>query len=138
MDQYNNYPVPNPFLSYLGAKFIYANQKECRLELCIDEKLTNSWGNAHGGVLISLMDMSMSWAARFNDENNIMGAATIELKTSFFVPASGNIYVIGSVVHRTATLAFCEATIFNADKSDQIACKSSATFKYSRNLLNKV
>ncbi len=78
-------------------------------------------------MLITVMDVSMSWASRFYlDEPK--GAVTLELKSSFFAPAHGLVRCIGKVIHKTATLAFCESEIIN--QNSEIVCKASATFKY--------
>ncbi|MFM2343597.1 MAG: hypothetical protein RLZZ210_205 [Pseudomonadota bacterium] len=123
------YPLPNPFLEYIGAKFIDANNTECVLELDITPNLVNSWGSGHGGMLVTLMDVSMSWASRFYlDEPK--GAVTLELKSSFFAPAHGLVKCVGKVVHKTATLAFCESEVY--DERNTLVCKASATFKYMK------
>ena len=102
------------------------------LQIDITEKLMNSWGSGHGGMLVTLMDVSMSWASRFY-LNEPKGAVTLELKSSFFASAHGLVTCIGKVIHKTSTLAFCEAEVTN--QNSELVCKASATFKYINNLL---
>jgi uncharacterized protein (TIGR00369 family) len=125
------YPIKNPFLHYLGAKFVAGDKNGCHLSLNILPHLTNSWGKGHGGMLVTLMDVAMSWAARFYVDN-LFSAVTVEIKTSFFEAAIDKIDCYAKVLHKTTSMAFCEAYIQN--QNDKIICKSSATFKY----LNKL
>ena len=58
---------------------------------------------------------------------------TIEMKTSFMRPAPGDGTPLtgkGRLMHRTATLAFAEATIYDA--KGQACAHSTGTFKYVR------
>jgi len=57
---------------------------------------------------------------------------TVEMKTSFMRPAEGRLRATGVLLHRTATLAFCEATLF--DPADCACARASGTFKYLRAL----
>ena len=43
-----------------------------------------------------------------------MGVVTIEMKTSFMQPARGKLSGKGRLMHRTATMAFTEATIYDS------------------------
>ncbi|MET0543794.1 MAG: PaaI family thioesterase, partial [Variovorax sp.] len=61
-----------------------------------------------------------------------MGVVTIEMKTSFMQPARGPLVAKGRLMHRTATMAFTEATIYDADGR---ACShATGTFKYVKRL----
>ena len=56
------------------------------------------------------------------------GVATIEMKTSFMQPAVGVLVAKGQLMHRTATMAFTQSTIFDAQGR---ACASAmGTFKF--------
>jgi len=124
------FPVDNPFLAYIGARCIYANNTGCVLELDLNPHLTNSWGNGHGGVLMTLMDVSMSWAARFYTEQN-MGAMTINFNATFIKAAKQKLIVKACVIKTTSTLAFCESKIF---EQDELVATATATFKYAKKL----
>jgi uncharacterized protein (TIGR00369 family) len=58
--------------------------------------------------------------------------ATIEMKTSFVRPAEGELRALGKLLHRTSTLAFCEASV--VDGSGQLCAHATGTFKYLRAL----
>ena len=60
------------------------------------------------------------------------GVVTIEMKTSFMQPARGQLSGKGRLMHRTATMAFTEATIFDAE--GRACAHATGTFKYVRRL----
>jgi uncharacterized protein (TIGR00369 family) len=57
-----------------------------------------------------------------------MGAVTIEMKTSFMRAAQGALVARGKLLHRTATMAFTEGSIFDA--TGKLCCHATGTFKY--------
>lgn len=64
-----------------------------------------------------------------------MGVVTIEMKTSFMRPAPGDgsrLTGKGRLMHRTATMAFTEATLY--DVSGNACAHSTGTFKYVKRL----
>jgi len=78
---------------------------------------------------MTLMDTTMAAAARSVQRDH--GAITIEMKTSFFRPAEGSALIRGEgkLLHRTRTLAFTEATVY--DEAGQACAHATGTFKYS-------
>ena len=79
---------------------------------------------------MTLLDVSMATAARSVTEG--MGVVTIEMKTSFMQPARGKLAGRGRLMHRTATMAFTEATIF--DGEGRACAHATGTFKYVKRL----
>lgn len=61
-----------------------------------------------------------------------MGVVTIEMKTSFMQPARGPLVAKGRLIHRTATMAFTEGTVYDAQ--GRICSHATGTFKYVRRL----
>ena len=57
-----------------------------------------------------------------------MGAVTIEMKTSFMRPAKGALRATGRLLHRTATMAFTEGSVFDA--SGKLCIHATGTFKF--------
>jgi len=53
---------------------------------------------------------------------------TIEMKTTFMRPAQGRITCIGKLMHRSAALAFCEGTVFDA--AGERLAHATGTFKF--------
>jgi acyl-coenzyme A thioesterase PaaI-like protein len=59
-----------------------------------------------------------------------MSAVTVEMKTSFFRPALGELLARGRVLHRSTTMAYCEAELL--DTKGHLVAKSLGTFKFLR------
>jgi uncharacterized protein (TIGR00369 family) len=77
---------------------------------------------------MTLLDVSMATAAR--SVQNDMGVVTIEMKTSFMRPTRGKVTAKGSLMHRTATMAFVTSTIYDAKGT--ATAHATGTFKYVR------
>jgi uncharacterized protein (TIGR00369 family) len=123
-----------PFLKLLGVRCLRAELGEGEVVLSLKPEHHNSWEVAHGGVLLTLMDVGMAVAARASDEAGL-GVVTIELKANFMQAAQGIVRVAAKTVHATPTMAFVEAKLY--DERDRICCMGSATFKYFKELPSK-
>jgi uncharacterized protein (TIGR00369 family) len=129
------FPVHIPFVEALGFELVRVDDGEAELQLALTETHFNSFKVAHGGVSMTLLDVAMAHAARSvnRDQPNFgPGVVTIEMKTSFMLPGEGRLRAVGKLLHRTATLAFCEGTIFN--EAGERCAHSTGTFKYLRAL----
>ena len=120
-----------PFLKLLGVRCLRAELGEGEVVLALKPEHNNSWEVAHGGVLLTLMDVGMAVAARAADEAG-RGVVTIELKANFMQAAEGIVRVAARTVHATPTLVFVEAKLY--DQRDRVCCMGSATFKYFKEL----
>lgn len=120
-----------PFLKLLGVRCLRAELGEGEVVLALKPEHSNSWEVAHGGVLLTLMDVGMAVAARAADEAG-RGVVTVELKANFMQAAQGVVRVAARTVHATPTLVFVEAKLY--DERDRICCMGSATFKYFKEL----
>jgi len=120
-----------PFLKLLGVRCLRAELGEGEVVLALKPEHNNSWEVAHGGVLLTLMDVGMAVAARAADEAG-RGVVTIELKANFMQAAEGVVRVAAKTVHVTPTLVFVEAKLY--DEKDRVCCMGSATFKYFKEL----
>jgi uncharacterized protein (TIGR00369 family) len=120
-----------PFLKLLGVRCLRAELGEGEVVLALKPEHNNSWEVAHGGVLLTLMDVGMAVAARAADEAG-RGVVTIELKANFMQAAEGIVRVVAKTVHVTPTLVFVEAKLY--DERDRVCCMGSATFKYFKEL----
>jgi uncharacterized protein (TIGR00369 family) len=102
------------------------------LRIDLDERHHNSLGMAHGGVLLTLADVSMAMAAssqRRADEADSR-VITIEMKTSFIGPGFGRLIASAVCVQRAGSIAFCETEV--RDEKDRLVARASGTFKYVR------
>lgn len=120
-----------PFLRLLGVKCLQVGLGEGQVGLELKPEHKNTWDVAHGGVLLTLMDVAMAVAARSADPYD-RSVVTIELKNNFLQAANGTLRVHALTVHRTPTMAFCEAKLFDA--ANKVCCMSSGTFRYLKKL----
>ena len=95
---------------------------------------TNASGATHGGALMTLLDVTIASAARSVQKD--MGLVTIEMKTSFMQTAQGRVTCKGRLMHRSTSMAFAEATVFDAAGAP--CAHATATFKYTRALVQGV
>ena len=129
------FAVHIPFVEMLGFELVSFDAGRAEIALDLREGLTNSWSVAHGGVVMTLLDVVMASAARSPNQPGIKespGVVTIEMKTTFMRPGMGRLVGKGHVVHRTASMAFCESSIF--DDAGVIVAQATGTFKYVRPL----
>ncbi len=120
-----------PFIKDLGIEFLAADAGRASIALQLSVRHLNSWNVAHGGVLMTLLDVAMAVAGRSLDPS-AGGGVTVEMKTSFLQPAHAGTRLIasGRAIHRAATLAFCEGEVHDAE--GRLIAKSMGTFKYIR------
>ena len=121
-----NFGVKIPFVENLGFVLEKFEDGDSQIAFAPRAEHLNSFGVTHGGACMTLLDVSMAAAARSVQSD--MGVVTIEMKTSFMQPARGKLIGRGHLMHRTATMAFTEATIF--DEEGKPCAHSTGTFKY--------
>ena len=129
------FKVHIPFVEMLGMQLQRMGGGEAEIHLPLRDELMNSWGVAHGGVVMTLLDVVMAHAARSPetpDGEPLPGVVTIEMKTSFMLPGEGTLVATGRRLHRTASMAFCEGYV--RDAKGTVTSHASATFKYLRGL----
>lgn len=129
------FPVRIPFVESLGFELIRHDGGGSEIAVAVRDELCNSWSVAHGGVTMTLLDVVMAHAARRTDARPLaesQGVVTVEMKTTFMRPGLGRLVGKGRLLHRTASLAFCEASVFDVD--GKLVAHSTGTFKYLKGL----
>lgn len=131
----NSQPIPFPssvpFVQSLGTEMHQYADGLCELRLTLIASHLNGWEVAHGGVVMTLLDVAMAFAARSMADEG-MAVATIEMKTTFMRPAEGALRAVGKVLHRTRSVAFSEGALYDANGT--LCATASGTFKYLRAL----
>lgn len=122
--------VEIPFVKHLGFELVVFEGGHSELRYQAQPEHENSFGVTHGGACMTLLDVAMATAARSVHQE--MGVVTIEMKTTFMQPARGLLSGKGRLMHRTATMAFVEATIY--DSHGRACAHSTGTFKYVKRL----
>jgi uncharacterized protein (TIGR00369 family) len=125
----HGFGISIPFIEHIGFELLRFEGGESTVRYRPLAEHLNIFGKVHGGVMMTLMDTTMAQAARSVQPDH--GAVTIEMKTSFFRPGEGSQVLRGEgrLLHRTRTLAFAEATIY--DEAGQACAHATGTFKYS-------
>lgn len=129
------FPVEIPFVQHLGFELQRFEAGEAEITLVLRPELLNAFQVAHGGVLMTLLDVVMAHAARsINRElpDGGPGVVTIEMKTTFMRPGEGVLRAVGQRLHGSATMAFTEGRILDA--AGQLCAHATGTFKYVRRL----
>jgi uncharacterized protein (TIGR00369 family) len=125
-----NFGVEIPFVTHMGFDLVLFEGGHSEIAYEPKPEHLNSFLVAHGGACMTLLDVTMATAARSVQQD--MGVVTIEMKTSFMQPARGKLRGKGRLMHRTATMAFTEATIY--DTEGRACAHATGTFKYVRRL----
>jgi len=116
-----------PFVSHLKILTETLGEGSARLSMPIEPHLTNSLGTAHGGVIVSLLDVALCTAARTLHPESV-GVITIDLSTSFIGGASGGkLYADARVLRDGRSMSFVEAEAKNEDGS--LVAKAIATVR---------
>jgi uncharacterized protein (TIGR00369 family) len=120
--------IPIPFVEHLGFDLVAMHGGQSEIRFTPKAEHLNSFDVAHGGSVMTLLDVSMATAARSVQDD--MGVVTIEMKTSFMRPCRGLLVARGQLMHRTATMAFTSSTIYDA--KGHACAHATGTFKYVR------
>jgi uncharacterized protein (TIGR00369 family) len=132
------FPLLIPFVETLGFQLWRFDSGQAEIAVDLAEAHLNSWDVAHGGVMMTLLDVAMAHAARSVQAelpDGGPGVATVEMKTSFMRPAEGRLVAQATLLHRTRTLAFCEGSV--RDDSGALCAHATATFKFVRSLAGR-
>ncbi len=135
-----DFPLEIAFVKHLGFELIKFEGGEAEIHCALKPELLNTWQVAHGGLVMTLLDVCMAHAARSNEPNDKQaapGLVTLEMKTQFMRPGEDYLVAKAKILHRTATLAFTEGSVFNrrADGAlSDLCAHATGTFKYLKAL----
>jgi uncharacterized protein (TIGR00369 family) len=116
-----------PFLQHLKIQTDELGKGTARLSLPIERHLTNSLGTAHGGVIMSLLDVALCTAARTLHADSL-GVITIDLSVSFIGGANGpRLLADARVLKDGRSMSFVEGEAKNEDGS--LVAKAIATVR---------
>jgi len=120
-----------PFLKLLGLQQEDAPPGASRLRLPdVREELHNMLAAAHGGVLMTLLDVAMARAAISHPDAPSGTVVTVEMSTRFLRPGLGSLTAEGRVLSSGRSLCTCEAHVRNAEGA--LVASAMGTFKYWR------
>jgi uncharacterized protein (TIGR00369 family) len=120
-----------PFLRLLGLQQQPAEEGHSRLLLPeLKDEHCNMLAAAHGGVLMTLLDVAMARAATSRAEAPSSTVVTVQMSAHFARPGNGPLVAEGRVLHAGASLCTCEAQVLDA--GGQLIAIATGTFKYWR------
>ncbi len=125
-----DFSVRIPFVELLGFTLHRMEGGEAEIAFDPAPEHLNSFDVVHGGASMTLLDVVMAHAARSVQQD--MGCVTIEMKTSFMRAAKGPLLARGRLLHRTATMAFTEGSVYNA--AGKLCSHATGTFKFVKRL----
>ena len=94
--------------------------------MAIRPEFMTSWGTAHGGSILALLDITLSMTARtlFDPPRSVM---TIDLSTQFISTATGLLRAEGRVMKAGQSTIFCEGEA--RDAKGELVAKAIGTFR---------
>jgi len=128
-DRTVTYPgVRIPFTEHLGIRLVEATREHAVVSLEKRPELLNSWGATHGGVIMTMLDLVMSWAVRGHYDVRGGGVLTVDMSVGFMRANYGDTFLAeGRVLHGGKSTAFCEGMA--RDDKGQLLAKAIGTFK---------
>jgi uncharacterized protein (TIGR00369 family) len=116
-----------PFTEHLGVRLVEMNKERAVVSLQKRPELLNSWGATHGGVIMTMLDLVMSWAVR-GHYGVVGGVLTVDMSVGFMKAGFGDrVTAEGRVLHGGKSTAFCEAEA--RDDKGELLAKAIGTFK---------
>jgi len=109
-----NYHRKVAFAAHLGIEEVALEPGVARMACALQPHMTNSWGIAHGGVIMTLLDVSLCMAARTLHPHSA-GIMTIELSTAFIDGGKGTLQSEARVLKNGRSLIFVEGEVRNGD-----------------------
>ncbi len=130
------FQVHIPFVEMLGFELCASSPARPRSRSTLRDELTNSWGVAHGGVTMTLLDVVMAHAARTprrRRRRRDVGVVTIEMKTTFLRPGLGRAGRHAAVAC-TAPRRWRSAKARSSTRDGKLVAHATGTFKYLKGL----
>ena len=125
-DPLRGFGILIPFVKELGFILDFFENGKSQIIYTPTAEHLNSFEVAHGGAVMTLMDVSMATAARSVDKS--LAIVTIEMKSTFLRPSYGKLTALGELLHRTKSTAFVESKVLN--EQGELCAHSTGTFRY--------
>ena len=116
-----------PFVAHVGIRHTEAAAESASAEVTLAPHLLNRSGSAHGGLISTLLDTTMSRTALLSCDGEGR-VVTVEIKVSFINPGRGTLHCRAWPTHRAASLVFLEGEV--RDAAGLLVARGSATFKH--------
>ncbi|MBD3254262.1 MAG: hotdog fold thioesterase [Candidatus Lokiarchaeota archaeon] len=132
----------SPYFKLLGMKVKEIGVGYCLMDVNLQEKHLNPFGNIHGGVYSSIIDTITYWAVYCSMKSNI-GWVTIDLNINNLAPANnGNLSAKGEIIKTGRKICLAEGCISMENgrllahgTSKMLVLKESQTIKQIKSYL---
>lgn len=115
-----------PFMKHCRIERAAAPDGAVRFVVNAEPPLTNTRGFAHGGLLMTMLDLTLGHAALAAVEGAV-SFATIDMQTAFLQPGAGQLTAEGRVLRAGRSLVFCEGDV--RDANGGMLARASGVFK---------
>jgi uncharacterized protein (TIGR00369 family) len=109
-----------PFVGHLGIEVDSIGDGKAVLSVVVQPGFTNSFGTAHGGLIMSIMDVALCTAARSQHADSI-GVITIDLSMQFIGVGKDRLIAEARVLKPGRNTVFTEGEIRNATDGSLVA-----------------
>ncbi len=116
-----------PFVTACGIEAVSLDDRGSRLRVHVGPRHGNALGNAHGGLIATLLDVAMGTISRHTAGSAIV---TLDMQVSFVAAGTGTLVAEGRVLRATRSIVFAEAEV--RDEAGTLVAKASGTFKTVR------
>jgi uncharacterized protein (TIGR00369 family) len=116
-----------PFTVHLGMQLDRAEAGEAVVSMELQPHLLNNHRAAHGGVVMTLLDVAMANAA-LSRVDYTREVVTVDLHVGFMRAGSGRLEATARATGGGKSICFCEARI--ADAQGQLVAQAMGTFRY--------
>jgi len=122
----------SPYFSLIAMDIKDLEWGQCRLEVVVQERHLQPFGQVHGGVYASLVDATAFWAV-FPQVDEGLGMTTVELKLNYLEPASGGILIArGKSLRVGKTICLGEASV--EDEGGRLLAHGTSTMMILQDL----
>jgi uncharacterized protein (TIGR00369 family) len=113
-----------PFVHFCGIEPVSSEPGRTRLRVKLQDHHMNQLKIAHGGLTLTLLDVTLGTAARSIMESAVM---TLDMQTQFISPGRGTLVSEGRVLKAARTVVFVEADVH--DEEGTLVAKATGIFK---------
>ena len=118
-----------PFYGHLDLQLDAIGDGKCTIRLPYAKHFGNTREEVHGGIVASLLDITLSQALR-STFHSPADVATISMTVSYLAPAVGELVCEGHVVRAGRSVAFAEGGVI--DQNGASVCRAVATYRILR------
>lgn len=120
--------VEVPFVSFVDIRGDRLEPGQSLVSHEVRGETSNHFGDAHGGLLATMLDVAMASAARSLHPDS--GVATVSMTLNYLRAGRGRLQATGRVRKSGRSLIFCDAEVHDA--GGHLVATASGTFKTRR------